>query len=1025
MDDFCHLEIETIAQTIDSLYTTTQTDPLQIKQTESKLQEIQRSSNGLSIANSLLSNPASSLNVQFFASSTYLVQLTRRLNGLTSIELTKQDISILLSQVLNHTQQTVVQKIQSQRSNTFVTKKLFQVLSLIFVSFKPDWESPLESLSNLFQRIDPTNSHQKYFITLLLDFCDILTTSFLKLSKEEQMQHNSIHESIKTHTYPIFRTLISQCLGSASSDLQTAAISSITSWHQYLVNVVDPFTSTRYDSLFDQDMFQPLLAMLKTTGVSDELFLSVIMLLGDVFEERGGSGLSVGSMGFLKGEIMGDVSWVLMKFEYFLKKLDPEEEEDETSSVENFIDFIIKFHDIDLSKFTKTHMVHVTPMVEFLLQASCIQLDANQRLISDRISKRLIDFWCRVLEIYTDEFDIFQEEDETAQSEIRLNFKNLAWSLTKIYYEKIQLSSPPHYESEYKSEFQSFRTDSMELFDIIFTVLGPPMIEGVITTGMTSGVKVNINTIEAGFFILNSLCSNFSNHVDPAVLNALNLLLQQGEFIKNYDQLVQSASSNGSLYSAGAYVKTCSRFLATVTFVYKQEQQQQLLLTVMDQLLTWIKQYPAQELIISKAVLDICDECRSLLIDSMGRFEEVLIDVLPWGKVQDLTRSRIINAIGYVVQSMSQPQLQELYVSNLTRHIAELLVQSLNKDTNSEEISEYLTSLLGSIVSIGKGLNLPEDFKDTDPETYAQFLSYYSQSYKVQEQLLELAKNFDYFFYKEGFQQILAIFKVGLLDEFGPFVFKSEDIINYTSQRLSSDLAQQESTLRPVLELINRLIVCRSRSAASLHPQLPPQTIISIVKVYLMDLYPVIKTDPYLLISTFNILTTISASSSDPTLLLQDTEVMNFVIEIGYMQLPTYTEKFLIKAVCKFWTTLILMKSCKSSTQQSTVKQFIEFIGLQFTHMLFLSVFKSNRSDLDQYGGVIVALISKFPMGFNNWCKDCLIRINDERLSKGESPLDNIELFLKKLSLTRGLSSKTNAVLKEYWITANGLRGFI
>lgn len=1006
-------QINLVIETIDSLYISRATSET-IKQTEASLQELQRSPNAIQLADALLSNTSNSLNVQFFAASTYAVQLTRAKNGLSQdSKIVEDGIDYLLQRVLTQIKFTVEQRIQFNINNGFVTKKLFQVLCIIFSSYKrQDWPNPLQTL---IDHLDVSHNNDPYLIRLLLDFCDIMTSDFIKMGKLDN-ESSQIHETVHSEIYPTFTRLVLKCLSphlkNGESSLVLAGISSISLWFQYIKTIVESFTLVRYRS-FGEDLLWPLIGLLQTEDgvLPDEVFIAITMFFSDVFEEKSNT-LDPASKEELN-RMIRNTEWCSSKFNKFYYH-----QEEDSDLAENFIDFIIKFFEMmDLKKFVKYNLIDLpSPVIQFLLSTSSME---GPVIIHDRISRKLIDFWCEVLEVFTDEFDAFQSELEDPQllEQLDSNFKNLAWSISKIYYSKIQLSvmTNDSYD-EYKEEIQSFRNDTMELFDIIFSVVGPALIEVMVQHGLLNNSgPLDVDNMEAGLFILNSLCSNFSNEVDERVINSLDLLFH-GNFISSYNNTTSNLS--------GEHTKTCVKFLATISFFYKSNANKQYLFSVMDYLLSLIRSKSSQELIISRAILDICNECRHQFIDSMERFELVMVDILPYAKVANFTREKIINGISFIVQSMKDPSLQEQYVYNLVKHISGMIMLEFEKSQQNPETLDYITSLLGSIVSIGKGLSLPDDFKETESETYQRFLDYYSKSYKVQEELVTLTINLDHFLFKDGFQQILLILKVGLMDDFGPFVFRSEDIINFTSQRINM-LGNDETLLKSMLELINRLVVCRMRSSGSVlvHPPLNPGTVTGIIRLYIMNKIEVIREDPSLLIASFNILTSIV--TIDPTYIMQeeDIEVTRFIADLALKCLDS-KEKFLIKSVCKFWTTLTLMKSTKSVQQQSQVKQVIEFMGLEYTYKVFDSAFKAARSDLEQYGNIVVALISKFQLVFTQWAKLALDRIHEERLNNGDNGLENREVFLKKLLLTRGLSKKTNAILKEYWITTNGLVAF-
>ncbi|KAH3672993.1 hypothetical protein WICMUC_003946 [Wickerhamomyces mucosus] len=988
-------QIQEVVRLVETLYSTK--DHYQVNQIQNQLQDLQKSQYGLQLGQELLSSKYG-LNVQFFGALTYTIKL----NTSYTKKLPKEDLNVILESLLVNLKEKLQQNKFQNVPNLFIIKKIFQNLSIIFNTFDNDWENPLLSLVHIlgYKSLDNLDDYTK---SMVLTLTDTLLGDNLKLQKD--IPDSKVHQKIQNEIYPLALKIIQVNFQEMkNSSLVVRNIGAITTWYQY-ISYIERSTLIRYKT-FNDDLLLYLIQCLNVFSSDSEntedffeIFTVSMTLLIEIFSEN--PSILKTSFKLQFEGLITNTEWCLDKIQYMIKA-------EEYDGLNNFPLLITNFLEINLVRFIELNFVEFSSFLSFLVQFTNIPLIP---ILKETISKSLSEFWIQVIELFNDEPEVIKIQlkgDEFATSRVMLNFNALIQQLSPIFLHKLQLSVMDESDyKDYENEFRSFRLDIAEFFDVIYSNIGIEFYQGL-TQSIVNNNK-DRNQMEVGLFILGSISTNFSNNVDLEISKIIQTMFDSN-FFSRYVSNINGFSQSDE------YIKSSIRFLSSINFFYKSSIGSNYLNTVIDYLLKCLKDYPNQQFIISRTLLEICDDCRSELGSSIEKFESLLIEMISNEEINNFTREKFINSVSFLIQSVDSPEIQENHVLSLIQLIENTLQSSLKGSHTSltKEKFEYILSLLSSVHSVGRGLNLPDDLEETNPESYSQFYRYYLNTYKVQIRLMSLISIFDSTSdIAELNEKCLSIFKVGLLDDFGPFVFKTQDIL-----KIASSKAANEKSWKNVLELINVLINSRINSKTD---RINVETVSQILQFFILDKVKAIECDTDTLMLAINIFSTVI--NKNQIYIFYNSEQLSSIINITIHSMKL-KEKFLIKSVSKFWVTFLQMKGVSSSQDSDIVRSYVYEIGHFLTLALFQALINSSRSDLDQYSNIIVVLISKFQLQFTQWATNALNTINQARVNSGENKLENREIFLKKLLLTRGLSKKCHTLIKDFWLNTNGLASY-
>jgi hypothetical protein len=831
----------------------------------------------------------------------------------------------------------------------------------------------------------------------MLSFASILVEDFMKESSKEDVQ---IHQRIEDDIFPLVKNIIIWSLQTTNDSMKLSAIECLNTWFQY-ISYVQACTVIRYRDL--NDIWTYLLLVLQTSD--DELFFSCMELITEIFENNP---LVMNHELRTRFDMLISSEWSTQKINRFMS-------DEEFETLQNFASMIISFLEIDMLRLvSKLFSNSEQARLRFLLNLTDFPL---LPVVEENVSKGFIEFWSQILDIFTDDLESLEaatKGDQNLWNEIQNNSKALFQELSMIYFKKVQYQVRSHNEYNHNvKEFNSFRMDVGDLFDLLYSQLGPSLYIGLSSTIVTS---TDINEIEASFFLLTTLSSNFS---DESVNDELVATVQKLFEIKFLSKLnVILTGQTGS----DLYARFSIKFLGEINFFYKKSDSAYLN-SVIDYLFTCLKSYPTLRLIISKTIMDICDSCRTQLVSSISSFEPILAEVIANATIDTYTREKVVHSVSCIIQSMPDPGAQENYTYNILDIIEKTSQPYLEKAANQqldERELQYVISLLTCIQEIAKGLQLPDYFEEENEELYNEFKEFWVlNNARIQSKLHHmirlfaldiepLSKN------SEIAERAILIYKIGLLENFGPFAFSYTDVLEFAVSKLGNcDLGK---TLPYIFELLITLLNCRLSNKD--RQTLSDGQVTGIINTFVESNLTMIRGDPDLVQLVVSMFTSIV--SGRPSYLIQMPDAFRFIVKMA-LDLLSSREKFVIKAVSRFWVGFLSPKKI-TQEQDLTWRLMVEQeIGEILTYHTFSGLFDTTRTSVDIYSAIIIILVSKYQLRFKDWATQSLERLDRERKALGKRGLDNREVLLRKVLLTRGSTKKCQELLKTFWKEINGL----
>lgn len=967
-----------------------------------------------------------SLNVQFFGALTYTVQLNQIKNNLDNLDLNQ--VNLILFQLFNHIKKLVTNN--NNTNNLFIVKKLFSDIAIIYNSILNSddlvqWLDPISTLIQFLNNnsielnicynandlIQLVNSDNKF---LLLELSTIILEDFTKNSNVKnrfEILHNYFYQSIKSILLISFEQ-------QQQNHIDPSLIKYLTPLTQF-VTFAELSSIERFNDINDLFIY-----LIKYLNSENENVDEIIEFLVYLFEENPKL-MNIKLRDQLNSIIFSD--WSLR----YLNNLTSSRDFD---LLNNFSSLITLFLEIDLLKLNSQLFLNDnSEKLNFLLNLTKINY---LPIIEENISKIFINFWIQVIEIFIDDADslkeIYLKNNEILFKEIELNFINFLSSLSQIYFDKINFKFINESDfNEFNDELVDYRNDVTDLFDSIYTKLGHQVYLNLISTILNS---VDLNEIETCLFLLTSIIKNLNPiSINLEIMNSTFELFNQNFLIK-FNELIQEKNQDKTSFSSlnNYYIKTSIKFLGSIEFFYNSKIGEVYLNLVINYLFNCLKNFPNQQFIISKILLEICDNCRKKLINSISNFEPFLIEIIKNPVINSFTRSKFLNSISCIIQSISDPELQENHVYHMIELIFTTCSPFLQRDSLQKEELDYLISLYDCFYQIGKGLIVPDDDDDAEEEESQQsakeerkqlFINYHKQSnYKIQTKLNEIIKIFaiDSTLSEntEIIEKTCLIYKVGLLEDYGSFSFKYQDIIDFCLLKLNSK--NIVNLLSFLLILLKNLINVGFLPTNSQFLQ-NDQVILIIENFIFSNKSQELIKDPDNLVNSIELINSIINKKIDS--ILYNENYFNLIINLCLNSLMS-KEKLIIKSVSKFWVSILTVKKISKDDSEFLRNKFIDQnlnIGENLALVTITSLIDSSRSDIEYFSNIIIQIISKYQLYAKRWFENSLIKINESRVSRGLSEMKNMDLFIKKLMITRGSSRKCSELIKQFWIETNGM----
>lgn len=1004
------MDLNKIVGYIHILYAPNQ-DKSVVINTQQQLQAIQKQPYARTLAHELLQIP-NDPNVQFFGALTYTVFITNNEDQIDT-----EFVDFLANEIVNAC---------CKNLDLFVIQKL---LSNITKTYTKTNYCPLDSI---LERLSKLNFDKTNLINLGLLSCKIFAE---ELSKWTGLTAESNKLIIDTLLDQTTKTILNNAVELLSSDakLKTLWLDCIQAWSVYLSRAEFDFVVTSDLN----DYFTLVIELLVTNNDLDAL-----NLLYDVFDTHP-SMMNLENKQLLDSMIYSD--WIIN----FIKSNDM----DDNSKLSKFITL---FLDADMvSLVVKMIDPSNDERFEHLLN---LTNQAGQPIVEETFSVDLLDFWLLFVEAFindADSIEIILHFDEEKIALLNSKAKQYFLKLSMIYWDKAHIIED---YNEYKEEFISFRRDIGELFESLFSIARTEIFDNLITSASTLLIEdpvSNINNADTSLYLLDFIVSMLdSKACNEELLSSLDVL-----FKSDFLTVIPSIANNKSNIQMYHFlIKDAISFLSHITWFYQHE----LGFSYMKQVLIFLFEYfkfPEYQESTSKAILSITDLCRNNLLELLDDFENTAnLMIVNKFDVELNVRSRIIRSYASILQTVEDPELQAKKISNLLEIIYKESVNaysSINDNTSNpdilEKIDSYLLSMMGALVGLAKGLQLPEDWDEINERNPNRLMTVYkywkstdNNSFKVHQKCLQLILLFTFptnyipgldsaFNLKSEFlEQVYAFLKAGLIEPIpGPFVLEYDDIIEFVLHSATyCQTHEMKKSITPPMTIIVQLygVVVKSNHTSitignTLNVKLGTNNlkVFEVIDKILFEHCDKTINDLDVIKDVFILFGDILARY--PSDLIQ---ISNFlqIIQIAIKQLEVNCQqRFLVMALSKFWTNLLYLRKGKIEDVNYTRKILVEGnFGELFAYSLFSGFSNTSRSNVEFYIEIIRALTAKYGRYIERWVGGAFAKINMERSLLGKSQVSDSDIkgFVKKLILTRG-QRVANHMIQEFWFTVTGM----
>ncbi|KAK5962976.1 Kap122p PWA37_005432 [Arxiozyma heterogenica] len=620
--------IEEVVALISALYSRQHASQIDVNEIQVKLQEIQKSPDGLSLANELLSNASYDNNVHYFGALTLTVQ--------SNLESAKANRNKLLKLNLLHLTTFVRGYVLNSSQNSgkyIIIKKLMSNLSLLFHDInesEPElttneensgminqWWNPIDTLVQLltqanhldelsqadeqirdsiiiqslnaqipYQDLIKFISSNPHYNQLLLTFTEIIVED---LSKLQTKRHSTprINEIIRNSVYITTMSLLNVNLTSTPIDqVDDTIFKTAMAWITYV-----SLTRGGSVSMDLSELFQNLINMMYQSNDSTDSFHvaeKILSIWGYVFANDPAimnhdlrEQIEVTFLGVTRAGNADSSKnqWFLQYMNYLVTNEMISELKELSICIVDFL----QTNNLDLCNKLFTKVAHdevvIQQYIKVLLQLTNFPL---LPVLQESFSIRMVDFWLDLADSY---INLPNEILSTNAVNIAID---IFQQIINIYLPKISLDNKQKIlqggdDESLVHEFDDFRAAVTDLTQSLWSILGNEYLTNVLVTGIgfndASGIVVNGNDyssfyqIEAMCTVLNKLLVDMDLSESPWIVNILS---KNQYFIQNIlllfktGMVIEQNNRNNSILKLD-FVRSSSDLISTISKYFNRD----------------------------------------------------------------------------------------------------------------------------------------------------------------------------------------------------------------------------------------------------------------------------------------------------------------------------------------------------------------------------------------------------------------------------------------------------------------------
>ncbi|KAH3666258.1 hypothetical protein OGAPHI_004447 [Ogataea philodendri] len=936
------------------------------------------------------------MNCKFFGALTYTVNL----NFHTASLVNDQD-SVRLLEIRATLIDHLISLISDEsvlRTGLFVIKKMFSNLSLLFLNSNGTWENPLltfissvaanratESTISLEELDSLLISMPWQNIWIFTIFSQIIAEDLVK-KETTSLSNVQTHNLVHRHLFPTTEKLmVVSSKTSGDHKLVVAWLECLSAWANYA-------SKAEFDSTERYNMANLLSICISLITNSDfSITEKAIETLSEILEINP-TFFNSNLKSELQSLLFGNVG--VQYVSYFSSQNDEK-------SVCDFARLIIAFLDSDLSglvlKLNDDKYSHVFDFLVGLTDFPGVAID------EENVSKEFADFWLRFADYCLVEDTTLQalmEKDPASYEILNDKVKMLFNKITQIYWKKAHV---PEDVAHFKQEFALYRRDIGDLFESVYPLIKLPLVVNLLSTVHSSLQTGDLDSIEPSLFLANYISKDFGEEgADSQLIDLVSLILDASLL-----PTVLQSKSNEFKY----LINSTIQFFSTADWFYKTQKGSTYLPQILGFLFDCMINSNVYQLTSSKAIADICNECRFSLVEFLPSFETIISEMISNISVDSLVRQRIINSYASIIQGVKNPVIQGENLKKLFDLLdskSMLIIPKLDA-ANAEEREvyvDYLTSLISCVSAVGKGMQLPEEVDGYYTEEQEAAVREYwdADPLALHDKLLTIVRNFNMTnqILSDNYsilEETVNLFKYGLTETIsGPFVIDYTTILQFIVTK--SNTLQKPNALPLLFSLLGSIIVAHYRT-------IDRELLNSTIDTIFTSKMAIVEDDPDLVQSSLNLFG--SMLTVQPSLLIGNEPLLTILLQFGVRHLQS-NERFVLKAIEKFWTRIITLRKGDRQDTMAMRRIFNETeLGYVLTFNVLKYMFATQRSNLETFIEIIKQLVAKYPLMMSKWLNDSFPKLNQERAKK----IDNWEIFVKKILLTRGTREYTLIWKKE------------
>lgn len=617
--------IEEVVALVDALYSRQHTSQLNVNDIQVKLQEIQKSPDGLPLANKLLSNTLFNNNAHYFGALTLTVQ-----SNLESAKVNRNELlrlNLLHLTIFAH--RYVIDPCQN--SGTYIIiKKLMSNLSLLFHDINESeptneensgtidqWWSPINTLiqlliqANQINELTKTDEHARdniilqslnaqisyqdliKFISsnprynqLLLVFTEIIVED---LSKLQTKRHSTsrINEIVRKSVYITTMSLLNVNLTSTPIDqIDDTIFKTAMAWITYV-----SLTRNGSVSMDLSELFQNLINVMYQSNENTDSFHvaeKILSIWGYVFANDPAimnhdlrEQIEVTFLGVTRsGNADGSKNQWFLQYMNYLVTNEMVSELKELSVC--IVDFL-QINNLDLCNKLFTKVAHdevvIQQYTKVLLQLTNFPL---LPVLQESFSIRMVDFWLDLADSY-----INLPNEILSPSAINIAI-DIFQQIINIYLPKISLDNKQKIlkdgdDESLVHEFDDFRSAVTDLTQSLWSILGNEHLTNILVTGIgfndASGIVISgtdyssFYQIEAMCTILNKLLIDMDLSESPWIANMLSksqYFIQNILLLYKTGMAIEQNNINNSILKLD-FVRSSSNLLSTISKYFNRD----------------------------------------------------------------------------------------------------------------------------------------------------------------------------------------------------------------------------------------------------------------------------------------------------------------------------------------------------------------------------------------------------------------------------------------------------------------------